>query len=198
MPDEDAEKLKIMVASTVYGFTTEIVQICAMLRTYGYTVLNSYLGTIPAHPGRSNLQNCVAAVGACDLFLGIIRPFYGTGVVGKRSITHEEMREAVRLNKPRWCLVHDHVQFARQAFKQYRVNDVGKRRRFRFKATSVMDDLRVIDMFDDVVQTEVPILERTGNWCQTFQSVTDVLNYVDAQLKDVAYVREICEEMKTR
>jgi hypothetical protein len=85
-----APKLNLMVASTVYHFGDQLRQICAVLSGFGYNVWNSFIGTIPVHPGQSNLQNCVSAALQCDAFLGIIRPFYGSGVVGARSITHEE------------------------------------------------------------------------------------------------------------
>ncbi|MGH7136478.1 MAG: DUF4062 domain-containing protein, partial [Pirellulales bacterium] len=96
--------LRIMVASSVYGFETDLNQLCGVLTGYGYEVWNSHLGTIKNHPGKSNLENGLDAVRQCDVFLGIIRPIYGTGVVGERSITHEEMRLAVSLKKPRWFL----------------------------------------------------------------------------------------------
>jgi len=198
MPKTPPPKLKLMVASTVHGFKTELDQICGVLAGYGYEVLNSHIGTIRAHPGKSNLENCIAAVRNCDLFLGIIRPFYGSGIVGRRSITHSEMREAVKLNKPRWFLAHEHVQFARQVFKQYRLDSAGRRKRFKFIKTPVMDDLRVIDMFEDVVQTNVPLKARTGNWCQDFRTVNDILQYVKVQLADIRTVASICDEMKRR
>ncbi len=91
-------KLKVMVASTVYHFEDQLNQICAVLNGFGYEVWNSHIGTIPVHPGSSNLENCVAAARDCDIFLGIIRPFYGSGRIGARSITHEEFREAILLS----------------------------------------------------------------------------------------------------
>ena len=72
-------KIKIMVGSTVYGFENELYQIVALLQTLGYEVLNSHVGTIKVNPKLSNLENCLNAVDVCDLFLGIIRPYYGTG-----------------------------------------------------------------------------------------------------------------------
>lgn len=95
------EPVRLMVASSVYGFESDLDQICGVLQAYGYTVLNSRLGTIPTHPNKSNLENCLDAVRQCDVFLGIVRPFYGSGKVGERSITHEEMRLSIQLNKPR-------------------------------------------------------------------------------------------------
>ncbi|MFV8324489.1 DUF4062 domain-containing protein [Flavobacterium sp. ZS1P14] len=70
-------KLKIMVGSTVYGFEDQLSQIVAQLQLLDYEVLNSHNGSIKVNPKLSNLDNCIKAVQECDLFLGIIRPFYG-------------------------------------------------------------------------------------------------------------------------
>ena len=199
--------IQVMVASSVYGFETDLDQICGNLQTYGYAVLNSRLGTIPPHPNRSNLENCLDAVRQCDVFLGIVRPFYGTGTIGERSITHEEMRLAIELNKPRWFLVHGHVTFARQLLKQYRDFNHGKPwvpdwvmailgcARFCFEKTSVMDDLRVLDMYDDVIRAEQPVLERTGNWAQEFYTFAQAATYLQTVFSDVGHVRQIVQEM---
>ena len=117
MPD----KLKLMVASTVYQFEDSLEQICAVLNGFGYEVWNSHIGTIPVDPTLSNLENCVSAVKNCDLFLGIVRSQYGSGVVGDISITHAECREAVRLRIPRWFLAHrdDVARFFRTHFFRF-------------------------------------------------------------------------------
>jgi len=88
--------LKLMVASTVYHFEDQLRQICAVLTGFGYEVLNSHIGTIQVHPGRSNQENCVAAASECDAFLGIIRPFYGSGVIGPRSTSGVTSKPAIR------------------------------------------------------------------------------------------------------
>lgn len=111
--------LRVMVASSVYGFEDELGQIVAMLRTYGDTVWNSHVGTIPTGPRRSNLENCLDAVRQCGVFVGLIRPFYGSGVIGPSSITHEEMRLAVALDKPRWVLALENVFLARQRLRPF-------------------------------------------------------------------------------
>src|SRR5271165_3387973 len=122
-----ARKLNLMVASTVYNFEDQLRQVCATLQGYGYQVWNSHLGTIPLDPDVSNLENCVAAASQCDVFLGIVRPSYGSGIVGKRSITHEECRTALKLKKPRWFLVHRDVVIARQLLKSHLYAKNGKR-----------------------------------------------------------------------
>lgn len=188
-------KLKMMVASTVYHFEDHLRQICAVLSGFGYDVLNSHIGTIPLHPGRSNRDICISAARECDVFLGIIRPFYGSGKVGPRSITHEECLEAVRLRKPRWFLVHRDVTFARQLLKPYIYRTDGTRTRFKLKKNSVMDDIRVIDLYDDVIQNNVPLKKRKGHWAQEFYQMDEVLSHVECQFRDTGRIRRICEEM---
>jgi hypothetical protein len=192
---EKEKPLTIMVASSVYGFEDNIVQICATLSGYGYRVLNSHIGTIPNNPNRTNLEDCLAAVDECDIFFGVIRPFYGTGKVGERSITHEEMLRAVNLKKPRWFMAHRDVTFARQVFKQYMYNRQGVRKKFRFKKTGVLDDLRVIDLYNDVVQNELPVNDRKGYWIQEFYKGDEILNYLEVQFGDIERIREISKEM---
>ena len=75
-------KYKIMVSSAVYGFESELNQICAVLDNLNYDVLCSHIGTIKVDPRLSNMDNCLNAVRECDLFFGIIRPYCGTGNIG--------------------------------------------------------------------------------------------------------------------
>ena len=92
--------IEIMVASTVYGFEDQLSAICATISTLDYAVINSHIGTVRVNPNKTNLDNCLNAVRQCDVFVGIIRPFYGTGNIKERNITFEEMKLAIKLNKP--------------------------------------------------------------------------------------------------
>jgi len=184
-----------MVASTVYHFEDQLNQICGILSGFGYAVWNSFIGTIPVHPGRSNLENCVVAARECDAFLGIVRPFYGSGRIGERSITHEEFLEAVRHRKPRWFLVHRDVTFARQLLKPYIFNPDGTRTSFELKKNPVMDDLRVIDLYHDAIQNSIPPVDRKGHWAQEFYRLPEALIYIDSQFKDARRIRRICTDM---
>lgn len=183
--------ISIMVSSTVYNFEDDLDQICAILERYGYTVLNSHWGTIRARPGQSNLQLCLEAVQNCDFFLGIIRPFYGSGRVGPLSIVHQEIRRAIELNKPRYFFAHDHVPYTRQLLAQYLYTRTGRWKGFplNFKRTSVMDDLRVISIYDDAIRNEIPILERADHWVQTFRTIGELFRCIDCQFKDIETVR---------
>lgn len=192
-----SRKLKLMVASTVYYFEDQIIQICAVLSGYGYEVWNSHIGTIPLHAGRSNQQICVAAAKDCDVFLGFIRPFYGSGRIGQRSITHEEFRAAIKRRKPRWFMAHRDVTFSRQLLKPYMFKRNGDRTRFKLKENPVLDDLRVIDLYNDAIQNDVPVANRRGHWVQEFYRIPEVLAHLEIQFKDVDRIRRICKEMRT-
>jgi hypothetical protein len=189
--------LRVMVASSVYGFEDSLKQICAILQSYGYDVLNSHIGTIATHPAKSNQEICLDAVRQCDAFLGIIRPFYGSGMVGSRSITHDEMRLAVQLLKPRWFLVHSRVTFARQLLRQYlkRKNGLPRKRPLKFRKTSVLDDLRVLEMYEDVVQSDTSIEKRKGHWAHEFYELPQALRYIETQFAETDRVRQIVNEM---
>jgi putative SOS response-associated peptidase YedK len=84
------DRLTILVSSTVYGIEELLDRVHVVLVQYGYDVWMSHKGTMPVLPNRTAFENCLAAVEACDLFLGIITTQYGSGILakGQRSITH--------------------------------------------------------------------------------------------------------------
>lgn len=169
---------KVMIASSIFGFQDHLNQICALIEALGFDVLNSHYGTISADSNLSNLDNCLNAVRSCDIFLGIIRPFYGTGIIGSTSITHEEFREAIKLNKKRYFIAHGHVTFSRTLLKQFMYNAANTRTSFTITKTSVMDDIRVIDLYDEVIQSNIPVANRKGNWAQEFSNPVEMLRVV--------------------
>ena len=65
------KKINIMVASTVYQNRDLLLQICGILNTYGYDVINSEYGTLHPPLGMNNTKACIAAVDECDIFFGI-------------------------------------------------------------------------------------------------------------------------------
>lgn len=67
----------------------------------------------------SNLVNCVNAVEDCQVFLGIIRPLLGTGILEPdgRSITAQEFDRAIKIGMPRFVLADYRVEFAHKFLK---------------------------------------------------------------------------------
>ncbi len=195
MATTKGKKPIIMVSSTVYGIEELLDRIYAVLTQFGYEVWSSHAGTMPTNSAISAFDNCIQAVKDCDLFLGLITPYYGSGVVGTDiSITQKELNTAIELNKPRWLLAHDHVVFARKLLEKLGHDDAEKRAAVPFESSVVLDDLRVIDMYDTAIRNEVRFRDRTGNWVQKFVSGEDALRYATAQFYRFQEVERFLEE----
>lgn len=149
------QRLTILVSSTVYGIEELLEQVYAMLGGFGYEVWMSHKGTVPILPNQTALDSCLNAVEKCDLFLSIITPRYGSGVVdGQHSITHQELLKAIELDKPRWILAHDHVVFARTLLRKLGAKNQQQREEM----------LRMLG-FDD--QEKLRKLRNRKSWCST-------------------------------
>src|SRR5690349_1959626 len=174
MSSSSQAPLKLMVSSSVYDKEPFLTQVDGVLSGYGYDVIMSSRGKMFANPKLSTFENCLAAVADCDLFVGIISGYYGTGQAPKQkvSITHMEMRRAIELNKLRWFLVHHDVKTASELFQQFRYRADGKKRRFRFAATSVLSDIRVLDLYDEVKNAE------KGNWAHPYRDETSAFQFL--------------------
>ncbi|MGD9492856.1 MAG: DUF4062 domain-containing protein [Bacteroidales bacterium] len=183
-------KIKIMVGSTVYGFEDQISQIVAQLNTLGYQVLNSHHGSIKVNPNLSNMENCLNAVAECDLFLGIIRSYYGTGNIGDKNITFEEIKKAIELKKPYWFLVHRDVVFARNLFKKMKLKSGDE----IIIEDNKLFDIRCIDVYEYVIQNHVPVTLRNGNWAQEFYRLDEMMVYINAQFTDKDFINEVMNQ----
>jgi hypothetical protein len=177
-------KIKIMVASTVYQNRDLLLQICGILNTYGYHVINSEYGTLHPPLGMNNTDACIAAVAECDIFFGIINPMYSTG------ITHLEFKRAIAIDKPRRFIAHIIVAFSRKLLAQYMYVDAAKTQRndFEIQATSVMDSVKVIDMYNDAVQINLAYEERKYHWVQEFFRPDEALRHVETLFRDIKRV----------
>ena len=193
-------KLKIMVSSTVYGIEELLDRVYVLLTAFGYEVWMSHKGTVPVFSNRTAFENCLAAVEKCDLFLGIITPHYGSGQDPNRpnepSISHREIQKAIELKKPRWLLAHDHVVFARLMLNNLGFKGKEGRKSLKIRKTPVLDDLRVLDLYEDATIDipEVLLDERDGNWVQKFRSTEDGSLFVVAQFFRYQEVEQFIKE----
>lgn len=178
------KKINIMVASTVYQNRDLLLQICGILNTYGYHVINSEYGTLHPPLGMNNTDACIAAVAECDIFFGIINPMYSTG------ITHLEFRRAIAIDKPRRFIAHSFVTFSRKLLAQYMYTDAAKTQRndFEIQSTSVLDSVKVIDMYNDAVQINLTYEERKYHWVQEFFRPDEALRHVETLFRDIKRV----------
>jgi hypothetical protein len=160
----------------------------------------SHKGTVPVRSDRTAFENCLAAVDKCDLFLGIITPYYGSGQNPKRpeepSITHQEMLRAIERKKPRWILAHDHVVFARSLLSNLGFKGKEGRKGLTLKKKPILDDLRVLDLYEDATidQDDIDLADRDGNWVQKFRNTEDGSLFVGSQFYRYQEVELFIEE----
>ena len=163
----------------------------------------SHKGTIPISSKRTAFDNCLRAVDKCDLFLGIITTSYGSGQDAQdpssRSISHEEILRAIKQNKLRWLLAHEHVVFARTLLNNLGYKGERGRKRLKLKKNPVFTDLRILDLYEQAIldretPNTTPLLERRGNWVQKFGALEDGSVFVTAQFSRYQEVEAFIKE----
>lgn len=192
------KKLTIMVCSTVYGIEELLDRIYTLLTGFGYEVWMSHKGTVPVFSNQHAFKNCLDAVEKCDLFLGLITPHYGSGQDKESedglSITHQELQKAIELKRPRWLLAHDHVVFAWSLLKNLGYKDKESRKQLKLHKTAILDDLRILDVYEESIINEAPLAEREGNWVQKFRTDEDGSLFVSAQFFRYQEVEQFIKE----
>jgi hypothetical protein len=190
-------KTKVLVSSAVYNHQELLDQIYGVLVNLDYEVWMSHKGTLPIDPKKTAMESCLQAVRDCDLFLGIILPRYGSGKETKESdsITHEELRTAISLNKPRWILAHDHVVFAQKLLWNLGHKTPADRAKLVLEKKDVIEDLRVIDMLELAMRKDIKLVkDRHGNWVQEFSDPKDANLFVFTQFRRTGDAAQIVEE----
>jgi len=185
---------KLMLASTVYGFEDQLSKIINDVNKKDFNVLSSFLGSIKVNPKLSNLDNCINAVSEAKIFLGIIRPYYGTGNINDKNITFEEIRKAIQLNMPRWFYIHRDVVFAAKILESIEVknNDGSKTITPNELLSNQYIDKEAIDLYNYVIKNDEKQLElRNGNWAQEFFVFTEALIYIRSQFLDFNFVKNL-------
>jgi hypothetical protein len=202
---EKRNGIKIMVASTVYNFQSDLNRIYNLLDGFGYDVLMSHKGTIPIDSSKSNAQTCTDAVEECDVFLGFIRPDYGTGVLekGGLSITHMEFQKAMEREIPRFVLADYRVVFTRNLFKDSFIIEDHTEKKIDFDLIS-FDNCRVMDtrcvkMYNEAIKDkERPASKRTGNWVQDYYDFDNIKMHIDSQFKYPDRIQKLIENSKLK
>lgn len=181
--------LKVMISSSVYGSQSLLRQTYATLLGFGYEVICSPVGTVQVNPRESNLTNCLRSVKECDIYIGFIRPIYGSGRDSKKdkSITHLELEEAIDLNRPRWMLAHSSVVKMRSLVKHLFYDKKGIRNSSEFKELKgEFDDPRVIEMYELAADSnsKKPWSQRKNHWVHEYHYDFEALDFIGAQFRD--------------
>lgn len=182
--------IKVFVASTVYNFEYQLNAIYDYLDNLGYDVCMSHKGTILLDSKVSNLENCNNGVKECDVFVGLIRPDYGSGVLeeGGKSILHMEFDTAYIRDIPRFIMADHHVVFTRSLFKgSYFIEDKTSKKidfdTISFENNKVLD-IRSIRMYNMAIKdNERPASKRKGNWVQEYMNLSDILLHLESQFR---------------
>jgi Domain of unknown function (DUF4062) len=198
----NASPLKVMISSSVYGSQSLLRQTYAVLLGFGYDVICSPMGTLPVDPTQPNLDNCLKAVDECDIFVGFIRPIYGSGRDSKKdkSITHLELEKAIALGRPRWMLTHSSVVKMRSLVRHVFYNADGTRNGQEFKELrGEFDDPRVIEMYELAAdsQSKKPWSQRVNHWVHEYHYDFEALDYISAQFSNPQRVASYLNPMKT-
>lgn len=198
--------IKVFMSSTVYDFEATLNKIFATLDSYGYDVYMSKAGTIPIDSRRSNLVNCVEAVDECDVFIGIIRPLVGSGVLkkGERSITAQEFDRAFQLPMPRFVLADYRVAFAHDFFRLVKqdlttIPDYYAKKETREDGSEIeirKPNLTIhaepVDLYRLAIQNHIrPAEDRIGNWAQPYKDEEDILRFIEFQFKNVERIKAL-------
>lgn len=179
--------ITIMVSSTVYGMEDLLDRIYDLLTRFGYEVWMSHKGTLPVYSDRTAFENCLEGVRRCHIFMGIIGTRYGSGADKNDpvslSIVHQELRLAIQLKKPRWLLAHENIMTARTLFTKLGHPGPEGRKALRLKPSDVLEDVRLIDMYEEATFDRLPLAERKGNWVQKFHDEKDSGRYLLSQFR---------------
>lgn len=182
--------IKIFVASTIYNFEYQLDKIYELLDNYGYDVYMSHKGTVLLNSDESNKQNCLNGVKEADIFIGFIRPSYGSGVLkkGDKSITHYEFEEAIKINIPRFILADYRVVFARSFFKDAFLIEESSSKRISFNEISFENnkvmDVNCIKLYNlAIIDNEKDASKRIGNWVQEYIDFENIKMHLESQFK---------------
>ncbi len=193
--------IKVFVASTVYNFQFELNAIYNYLDNLGYDVYMSHKGTILLDSRESNLKNCTNGVEECDVFVGFIRPTYGSGVLNEKgkSIVHLEFETAYKRDIPRFILADHRVVFTRALFKgSFFIEDKTSQKidfdKISFENNKVLDT-RTIRMYNMAIKDkDKPASKRKGNWVQEYVNLEDILLHLESQFRYPDRIRKLIEK----
>lgn len=140
------------------------------LTSYGYKMLLSEQGNIPADSSKHTYDACLDAARDCDFLIAIIDGRFGGIVPGiGKSITLAEVEAALDSKKQVRIFVRQSVWDAKEILKDYMKDGVP------FKKSKIIDDPRVFDVIDELRKRV------TGNWIFTFNNGSDILGMLSEQ-----------------
>ena len=67
---------------------------------------------------------------------------------------------------------------------------------FTYRATTLLDDIRVIDMYNDSILETIAPEERVGHWTEEYFELGDILKVIETQFRDIDRIKAIITNMQ--
>lgn len=159
-------KPRVFLSSTCYDLSDARAALTTFLEGHGFEVLNSQKGSFGVAPKVHSHDACLEMMENADYVVLIIGGRRGGTYVGsEQSITNEEIKAALKLDRPILAFIDKRVDALRQTYRKNPGAD--------FKPA--VDDTRVFDFIDWVASGH------EDNWLHPFDSVADIIDTLRAQ-----------------
>lgn len=158
----------VFVSSTYYDLRIVRADIERFIKEMGYEAVLYEKGHIPYGREEALEYSCYREIEKCDILVSIIGGRYGTqSKDSKHSITHRELKTAIKLGKQVYIFIEKAVYYE---YKTYLQNKDVK----GFKPSSV-NDVRVFSFLEDIYS--IP----TGNPVEPFELSDDIIRFLREQ-----------------
>ena len=161
-------KPRVFISSTYYDLKNVRADLDRFIKEQGYEpVLNEH-GNIPYGSEKKLEEYCDKEIELCDILVSIIGGRFGSESLNKKySISQQELRAAIDLNKPIYIFIEKNVLAEFRTFEKNKDAE-------HIKYASV-DDKRIYQFIDEVQSLPV------GNPTAPFETAIDITIYLKEQ-----------------
>ncbi len=161
-------KPRVFISSTYYDLKNLRADLDRFIREQGYEAILNEHGNIPYGSEKKLEEYCYKEIELCDILVSIIGGRFGNESSNKKySISQQELKAAIELNKPIYIFIEKNVLAELKTFEKNRDNE-------HIKYASV-DDKRIYQFIEEVQSLPV------GNPIAPFETASDITIYLKEQ-----------------
>jgi len=158
-------KPRVFISSTFYDLKNVRADLDRFIKEQGYEPILNEHGNIPYGNDKKLEEYCYKEIEICDIFISIIGGKFGSESFNKKySISQQELKAAIALNKPIYIFIEKNVLAEFKTFEKNKNNE-------QIKYASV-DDKRIYQFIDEVQTFPV------GNPIASFEIASDITIYL--------------------
>ena len=117
-----------------------------------------------------------------------------SGAIGTASVAR-----AAGAGDKRIMLAHEQVVNARRLLMDLGYPDAAARAALKLrKGAVIIDDMRLIDMYEAATREDLPLKDRTDNWVQQYRMPPEALEFAEEQFSRVEENRGYVAEWRAR